>query len=288
MQANELQEINEELIAQQTQLENMAVEVESSNEELSAANTALEERTFDAEEANRAKAEFLRNMSHELRTPLNAIGGYIELLELGVHGPVNAQQRAYLERVREAGRHLLMLITDTLSFAKIQAGKVQLQATAVPLNRIMREAEQFAQPMLQSKQIAFATDGRADDIDVAGDPDRIRQILINLLSNAVKYTATGGEVGLFAEADSEAVCIRVRDNGPGVPMEMQESIFDPFVQFKHGRGALNDGVGLGLAISRELARAMNGDLSLDSNPGSGSTFTLLLPEFRPRPHSIRL
>jgi signal transduction histidine kinase len=275
-QATELEMQAQEMQAQSIQLEESTIEVETSNEQLQQLNTELEERTQEAVAANRAKTEFLAAMSHELRTPLNAVTGYVDLLELEVHGPINTAQRSSLERIRHNSTHLLVLINDILNFARTQAGRVELRPTSVRIGDLIHDAEQIMAPLISRKTIAFQTD-HDPDVVVHGDPDRIRQILLNLLTNAVKYTDDGGRVHITARSENEQVVIRVRDTGVGIDPAMHERIFDPFVQLRRGAGGgLADGVGLGLAISRELARAMEGELTVDSQPGIGSTFMLSL------------
>jgi signal transduction histidine kinase len=278
LQAEELQAANEALELHRGQLEELAVELELSNTELQRTNGELEDRTREAEQANHTKTEFLTAMSHELRTPLNAIIGYVDLLQIGVHGGLTAQQQQSVERVRRNSSHLLTLINDILHFAKIRVGGITIRHQPVPLELLMNETVAVMQPMIGGKRIGFMAALPQGPVPVVGDPDRIRQILLNLVSNAVKYTNDGGQVEVVANIDGERVRIRVRDTGIGIPPEKHELIFDPFVQLQRSAGGgLSDGVGLGLAISRELARAMNGDITVESSPGTGSTFTLTLP-----------
>jgi signal transduction histidine kinase len=277
LQAEELQSSNEALEHQRAQLEELATELEFANEELQRMNGELEQRTRDAEQANRAKTEFLTAMSHELRTPLNAIMGYIDLLEMGVRGPVTPVQQQDLARVRHNSAHLLRLINDILHFARIRVGPMELRREAVLLEELLDETLSVMQPLLARKGIEYRAAPTPAPVPVNGDRDRIRQILLNLVSNAVKYTEHGGCIEVHAEIDGERVRIRVHDTGIGIPEEKHEQIFDPFVQLQRSAGGgLADGVGLGLAISRELARAMEGDLSVSSRPSGGSTFTLSL------------
>jgi PAS domain S-box-containing protein len=231
----------------------------------------------DAERANRAKMDFLATMSHELRTPLNAIGGYAELMELGIHGPVTSEQIEDLHRIQRSQRHLLSLINDVLHFAKIEAGTITLRIDAVPLRPLLAGLEPLLAPQLRAKRIAFAW--RCDDeaLSARADEDKVRQIALNLLANAVKFTPLGGTVSIEAAACDGGVALHVRDTGVGIEGEHLERIFDPFVQVERGLANPVEGTGLGLAISRDLAHAMHGDLTVSSVPGEGSTFTLTLP-----------
>jgi signal transduction histidine kinase len=283
-QAAELEMQTAELGAQRLQLEDTAGELEASNEALQELNQALELRSAEAESANRAKAEFLASMSHELRTPLNAIGGYVDLLQAGIQGELTEAQRASIERIRRNAQQLLVLITDILNFAKIEAGRIDLRIADVPLDALIGELERTVAPLVAAKRLAFLS--RQDpNARLLGDPDRVHQILLNLLGNAVKYTEPGGQVSLDAELDGSRVLIRVRDTGLGIPAKYLDAIFDPFVQLRHSPGdVMPEGVGLGLSISRDLARAMGGDLTVESEPGAGSIFTLVMPA-APEPQS---
>jgi PAS domain S-box-containing protein len=230
-----------------------------------------------AEEANRAKSGFLAAMSHELRTPLNAIAGYVDLLELGIHGPITEAQSAALERVRRNQRLLLLLINDILNFAKIEAGHTDLEISDVAVAELLAGLDSLIEPQVHAAQLSYACEGADASLRVRGDRERIEQILLNLLTNAVKFTDAGGSVGVLCGVDAHWVYIRVRDTGRGIPADMLEKIFDPFVQVdRHMHQRSQQGVGLGLAISRELARQMGGELSVASTLGSGSTFTVTL------------
>jgi signal transduction histidine kinase len=226
-----------------------------------------------AEAANRAKSAFLANMSHELRTPLNAIGGYVDLLQLEVSGPLTEQQREYLQRVHRAQHHLLALINDVLNYAKLDAGRVEYRSGSVPIPDVVAEAESYIAPLAAQKGVRFVH-GRGPAVQAAGDVEKVRQILINLLSNAVKFTAPGGTVETSWSARDGKAFIHVRDTGVGVPEDRLESIFEPFVQVDADLTRMHQGTGLGLSIARELARGMDGDVTVRSRPGAGSTFTL--------------
>ena len=230
-----------------------------------------------AEEANHAKSEFLAMMSHELRTPLNAIGGYAQLIEMGVRGPVTPEQREDLERIERSQRHLLGLINDVLNFAKLEAGRVQFSIGRVPLHDVLLGVEALVLPQLRAKGLRYVDAGDCGGIAVHADEEKARQVLINLMSNAIKFTAPGGEVRVGCAVDDGWVHTTVHDSGIGIPADRLDAIFEPFVQVDRGLTSRQEGTGLGLAISRDLARHMGGDLTATSTAGVGSDFTLTLP-----------
>lgn len=230
-----------------------------------------------AEEANKAKSQFLATMSHELRTPLNAIAGYSQILELGLHGPITPAQREDLERIDRSQRHLLALINDILNFAKIEAGRVDVEPSTVHVDQLLAGLKEFVEPQLQEKQLEFSQCNNDPDVRACADPDKVRQILINLLSNAIKFTPPAGKISLDCDATNDTVTISVADNGNGIPADKLEAIFEPFVQIGRDFNSSQSGTGLGLAISRDLARRMDGDLTVESTPNVGSTFYLTLP-----------
>jgi len=230
-----------------------------------------------AETANRAKTAFLGAMSHELRTPLNAIGGYIDLLDMGLRGPVTENQHADFARVKTNQQHLALLITEILNFVKVGSGRASYVVGDVKACDAIKRAIELIEPLFEQKGIVY--DGISGDSSIVAraDPERVTQVLVNLLSNAIKFTGTGGHIGADCAATVDTVTLRISDTGIGIAAEKHEAIFEPFIQLKENLADREGGVGLGLAISRDLARAMNGDLTVESSEGKGARFTLSLP-----------
>ena len=241
------------------------------------AEDELERLSHEATEANRAKSDFLAAMSHELRTPLNAIGGYAQLIEMGVRGPVTDEQRVDLLKIQRSKNHLDSLVSDVLNFAKAGAGRVEYRVDQIVIRRTLDAVLEMIAPQVEEKHFRLETPAISSDVCAIADEDRTRQILLNLLANALKFTAPGGAISLEVGTTVTDVSVAVRDTGIGVPADMMERIFEPFVQAGRALRASDQGVGLGLAISRQLARAMGGDLRVASDVGKGSTFTLTLP-----------
>ena len=231
----------------------------------------------EAEQASRAKSDFLAMMSHELRTPLNAIDGYAELIELEVRGPITLAQREDIRRIRRSQKHLLALINDVLNFVRLDSGTVRYVIQEFELAGAIRDVEDVTAPQLRTRNLRFVRRSCGEEVWVRADREKMEQILVNLMANAIKFTQPNGEIVLECSAAGDRVTVRIRDTGPGIPADKLTAIFEPFVQIARSAGAPNEGVGLGLAISRDLARAMGGDLVAESVMGQGSTFTLTLP-----------
>src|SRR5690349_21028599 len=236
-----------------------------------------------AEEANAAKASFLSMMSHDLRTPLTTIVGHADLLAAGVLGVEStekgeSEQRYSIDRVRDAARELLRMINDILSFAQVEAGRLDVRLEAVSVSKAVARAESLLRLRMHDSELTFVADPCDAGVIVQADPDRLQQILLNILTNAIKFTHAGGRITVACEADGDRVRIRIGDTGVGIPTDRLESVFSPFVQLDTPTATeAPRGVGLGLAISRDLARAMGGDVTAESIPGDGSTFTIELP-----------
>ena len=263
-------EVTDEVIARHA--------LEGAQADARTAREAAESAQHDAEQANRAKSEFLAVMSHELRTPLNAIGGYAELMQLGIHGPVTNEQLVALERIQRSQRHLLGLINGVLNYSRVEAGAVHYEVADVPLEETLATCEALIAPQVRAKRLDFANHACPPGTMVRADREKLQQVVLNLLSNSVKFTEAGGRVELAcAAAPNGMMSVRVRDTGRGIPAEQLERVFQPFVQVEAGLTRTQDGVGLGLAISRDLARGMGGDLTVESEERRGSTFTLTVP-----------
>jgi len=302
-QALEMELQQQHLQDQATELERQSEELTNMNEELQVVNSELEHTVLDlegerqvvqearqsAEAASAAKSEFLATMSHELRTPLNAISGYVDLLAMELRGPVTDAQREDLTRIKKSGQHLLSLINDILNLSRIESGRLDLHLADVRLTDVLANVEALMAPQMRAKGLHYSDANDGATFTVYADAEKLQQILLNLLTNACKFTASGGSVqvtcgdvtGMHAPGATDGqrmVALRVADTGRGIPNEKLASVFEPFVQIdRHATHDSQQGVGLGLAISRHLARAMGGDLTVVSVVGAGSTFTLTLP-----------
>ncbi len=256
--------------------------VTESYRELSDKNRQLEESYAKLKELDRLKSNFLATMSHELRTPLTSVIGYSEMMLEGLGGPLTSEQREYLGIIMEKGENLLQLITSILDISKIEAGRVRLVLSEVDAAQLMRDAVATVLPLARKKGLKVTCQpGPAARFHA--DRDKVRQCLVNLCSNAVKFTPAGGSITVAAEkiAD-ERIAIRVADNGIGIPDEHVRRVFDVFYQVDGSSTREYGGAGLGLAIVKSFVEAHGGEVSVSSVPGSGSTFSVILP-IRPPP-----
>ena len=255
-------------------------ELETALHELINKNVQLDLTARRATAASHAKQEFLATMSHELRTPLNAIIGFADLVQMQPFGDVKPRYLEYIREISKAGNHLLSIINDCLDVARMEVDALPLHVTDVPLKDILRDARAMVELRAEAKRINISEVDYRGSAEINVDPTRCFQIFVNILSNGVKYTPDGGAIGIdvVADADRAMVEIVVWDTGPGVPAELQESVFDKFQQLHDDiLSRTNDGVGLGLGLSRQFARLMGGDVQLNSTPGHGSRFTVSLP-----------
>ena len=228
-----------------------------------------------AEESRAAKANFLSMMSHDLRTPLTTIYGNATLLGASAFGPLNGEQSYAVQIIREACAAQMTMIDDILDFARMESGQVQVRLQDVEVAEAVARAEALLRVQLSEAGLRFTSP--CAPMHVVADPDRLRQILLNLLTNAMKFTPAGGSIAVACEHVNERVRIRVQDTGRGISPEHLSRIFSAFVQVDAPATDTRRGVGLGLAISRDLAEAMNGEIRAESTPGEGSVFTVELP-----------
>lgn len=246
-------------------------------EEIERAQLALEQQTTEAHSANSAKSEFLTVMSHELRTPLNAIGGYADLMQLGLRGPVTPEQQRDLERIKLSQQHLLGLISGVLDLSRIESGRVSYRPEPVALPPFLTGLDALVGPQAAAKSLKLNCALCDDNIILFTDREKLRQIMLNLLSNAIRHTPAHGSITVSVETRGDQVAIVVEDTGPGIPVDKLEVVFEPFVQLDRSLTQSREGIGLGLAISRDLARGMGGDLMAEPRHGAGARFVLTLP-----------
>jgi signal transduction histidine kinase len=256
-------------VANRDELGALAVNINRASEELGRLYRELET-------ASRHKSDFLANMSHELRTPLNAVLGYAELLADGIYGELAERPKGVVERIQNNGKHLLALINDVLDLAKIEAGQLTLNLEDYSLPDVVRGVVAATEPLAAAKGLKFSATV-ADGMPTArGDARRVSQVLLNLVGNAVKFTEAG-EVEIRASAEGGRFLLSVRDTGPGIAEADQQRIFDEFQQIDNSNTRKQGGTGLGLAISKRMVEMQGGTIAVDSAPGHGSTFRVVLP-----------
>jgi protein-histidine pros-kinase len=234
------------------------------------------------QEASRLKSEFLAGMSHELRTPLNGILGFSELLADKRMGPLNQKQAEYIGYIHQCGKHLLQLINDVLDLSKVESGKMEVHADVFSIQEAIASVCAVVMPSARKKHIQLVSDAADDLPQVTLDSQKVKQILFNLLSNAVKFTDDGGSVRVSLEPDGDmGLRLTVRDSGIGISIEDQARLFEAFRQLEGGLSRHHEGTGLGLALTRKLVELQGGRITVQSAPGSGSTFSVWLPRTLP-------
>jgi signal transduction histidine kinase len=239
--------------------------------------TTLAAAQRQARAAARAKADFLAVMSHELRTPLNAIGGYAELLQLEVRGPITPEQRGDLERIQAGQQQLLGVIDDVLAYTKLEAGILHFAVEDVPLEELLTGCCALVGHDLRHKKLELRRVGGVGEMAVRADGEKVQQVVLSLLTNAIKFTDAGGVITVSCQEErGERVEISVSDTGRGIAQSDLECVFQPFVQVDAKLTRAQEGAGLGLAISRQMAQRMGGDLTVVSEIGTGTRFTLTL------------
>ncbi len=245
--------------------------------ELKRSNRDLRFAKDEAEAAARSKDEFLAGMSHELRTPLNAVLGLSEILQEGIYGGLNDKQQEALRTIESSGRHLLSLINDILEIARIGAGTLKTEAGDVRLDDLCNACIGLVRAQAKRKDIELSCSFPSDLPIIESDERRLKQIIVNLLGNAVKFTDKGGRVGLELTLEGEQLAIAVWDTGIGIAPEDHERVFTPFVQVESSLARRYEGTGLGLALVQQLARVLGGEVTLESEVGKGSRFTVSVP-----------
>ena len=241
---------------------------------------ALEQARAEAEAASRSKSQFLANLSHELRTPLNAILGFSQLIAAETAGPVTRKQAEYLNDIETSGKRLLDLINDLLDLSRAEAGRLDLDETNAELDLLMAEAHRTLMPRARDKGLTLINKGGAGAI-VWGDEGKLLQVFLNLLNNAVKFTPAGGTVELAALLRQDGcLAIQVTDTGPGIDAADRARILEPFGRGRDAAVRHSEGAGIGLALTKVLVEAHQGQLELASAPGAGTRFTMVLPSGR--------
>jgi PAS domain S-box-containing protein len=247
-------------------------------EESKRLQAALDAALEDAREANAAKARYLAMMSHELRTPLNAIGGYTQLMLDGIPAPPSKEHRDFLDRIARSQRHLLGLIETVLMHAKLEAGKTTYAIEPVRAGEVLTSVDSLTAPQRAAKQLAYDCAGCDRALEVMADRHKLTQILLNVVGNAVKFTPANGCISIRTVVhDAGRAGFEIADTGVGMSAEQLARVFEPYTQFESSLSKQTTGTGLGMPISRELARGMGGDLTVESVPGAGTTFRLVLP-----------
>ncbi|MBP2029850.1 signal transduction histidine kinase [Methanohalophilus levihalophilus] len=238
---------------------------------------SLFEAKLAAEKANHSKSAFLANMSHELRTPLNSIIGFSQLLESEKGDDFTAKQQGYIQNIVKSSNHLLSVINDILDVTKVDAGKYELYLEVFNLIEVLNDEVEVFRPLAMEKHISLVADFNSEYFPVIADRSKLKQILHNLLENAVKFTPTYGRISLVFEETRDGVQISVSDTGIGIPEEYLNKIFEPFRQIPNSIGREDEGTGLGLSIVDAFVEMHDGEIRVESELGTGSTFTFTIP-----------
>ena len=248
---------------------------------LAEADEALRAVNRQLEDANRNKSDFLASMSHELRTPLNGILGASELLEQELFGRLNEKQAEYVHDINRTGHHLLSLINDVLDLSKVEAGQLSLQRESLDLHAFMEGCASVVRAYVATKRLSLNVVPPPEPVAFDADERRLKQVACNLLSNAVKFTPEGGAVRFQAEAGDGSVTFHVTDEGPGIPAEYHDRIFEQFFRLSND----HEGTGLGLPVARQLVELHGGSIWMESGPGAGSQFSFAIPKNAPEPRN---
>jgi signal transduction histidine kinase len=274
---DEFQQLSETFNTMLTNLKNSADQLRAVNKSLDLKLGQLAESNVALYESNRMKNEFLANVSHELRTPLNSILGFADLLKDTATVSADAKSTRYIQNIVNSGRHLLELINDLLDLAKIEAGRMDVRPAAISLGDLFEGLISVLKPLSETKQLSIVPTISTDVPIIETDASKLQQVLYNFLSNAIKFSPPGGRIDLAAERVEDGVRIAVTDRGPGIPPDKQSVIFEKFRQLDASVTRQHSGTGLGLAISKELTTLLGGAIGVNSLPGAGSTFWVMLP-----------
>ena len=275
----ELEQTNEQLAEQAQILAEQRDAMDLKNTELNQAQTQLEERAEELQRSSKYKSEFLANMSHELRTPLNSSLILAKLLAENPQENLSAEQVKFAESIYSAGNDLLNLINDILDISKVEAGKLEMRPENTSVARLVDGLRGMFQPLAADKKLDFQVEVQAGaPMMIFTDRQRLEQVIKNLLSNAVKFTEKGTVSLTVASQPGDGIAFIIRDSGIGIAADQQESIFEAFRQADGTTNRRYGGTGLGLSISRDLAALLGGSISVTSEPGQGSVFTLVLPQ----------
>ncbi|MDQ3441016.1 MAG: HAMP domain-containing histidine kinase [Planctomycetota bacterium] len=274
---DEFQQLSETFNTMLSNLKNSADQLRAVNKSLDLKLGQLAESNVALYESNRLKNEFLANVSHELRTPLNSILGFADLLKDASTVTADVKSARYLQNILHSGRHLLELINDLLDLAKIEAGRMDIRPAAISLSDLFEGLISILKPLSETKHLTVVPTISIDVPIIETDPSKLQQVLYNFLSNAIKFSPPNGRIDLAAERVDDGVRIAVTDRGPGIPPDMQAVIFEKFRQLDASVTRQHSGTGLGLAISKELTTLLGGAIGVNSLPGAGSTFWVMLP-----------